>query len=501
MKKSLWLLISICGFCLLSACGSGGTTTTPPPPPATHLSVTAPATATAGTAFSITVTALDASNSVVASYAGTVHFTSTDSQTVLPGNSMLTNGAGTFSVTFNNSGGQTITGTDTVAPTITGVSNTIQVSSNMPVGTFTITGSMEFARAGQTATWLQDGTVLIAGGENSTGPLDTAEIFNPATAMFAATGKMGTPRVGHTATLLSDGTVLVTGGNDTAGALATAEIFNPSSGTFTPTTGNMETARVGHTATLLNDGSGRVLVAGGGSTPAVLLGPVTDTGTASTELFDPTSGQFTTAGSMLGSRIYHTATLLSDGEVLLAGGTNNVDGTALGDLFSPASASFTATATGGTQAFQLSAALLQDGRVLLTGGEGFASTCSQGGSQVSIANALLFETSDASFTETADMSAARVMHSETLLPGGDVLIAGDAVTTTECRDDLPHTMYRPLASAELFSPAASGTFALTGSMSTPRAGHTATLLSNGKVVVVGGIDNNGNFLSSAELFQ
>src|SRR5204862_7933473 len=80
---------------------------------ATHYSVTAPASATAGTAFSITVTALDQFNNTATSYAGTVHFTSSDGQAALPNDSTLTNGTGTFSATLKTAGSQTLTATDT----------------------------------------------------------------------------------------------------------------------------------------------------------------------------------------------------------------------------------------------------------------------------------------------------------------------------------------------------------------------------------------------------
>src|SRR5262249_13668226 len=90
--------------------------------------VTAPATATAGTAFSFTVTALDANNNTVTRYTGTVHFTSTDGQAVLPANSTLSNGVGTLSATLKTAGSPTLTATDTVTRSITGTSNAIAVS-------------------------------------------------------------------------------------------------------------------------------------------------------------------------------------------------------------------------------------------------------------------------------------------------------------------------------------------------------------------------------------
>jgi hypothetical protein len=100
---------------------------------ATHFSVTAPGTATAGTAFTVTVTALDASNAVVTGYTGTVHFTSSDTQAVLPANSTLTNGTGAFSVTLKTAGAQTIAATDTVTATITGTSGAITVAGATPI--------------------------------------------------------------------------------------------------------------------------------------------------------------------------------------------------------------------------------------------------------------------------------------------------------------------------------------------------------------------------------
>ena len=108
---------------------------------ATHFSLTAPASWSPGSAFNFGVTALDAANNVAPTYSGTIHFTSTDSQALLPANSTLTNGAGTFSATLNTLGSQTITATDTVTVSITGTSNLINVakfgisSGNPPNGT------------------------------------------------------------------------------------------------------------------------------------------------------------------------------------------------------------------------------------------------------------------------------------------------------------------------------------------------------------------------------
>ncbi len=116
----LGLLLAGLGALLLPAGASAAA--------ATHYSVTASSPQTAGTAFDVTVTALDGSNMTDIGYMGTVHFTSTDGQAVLPGDSTLINGTRTFSVTLKTAGSQTITATDAVSSSITGTSGSITVN-------------------------------------------------------------------------------------------------------------------------------------------------------------------------------------------------------------------------------------------------------------------------------------------------------------------------------------------------------------------------------------
>jgi uncharacterized repeat protein (TIGR01451 family) len=108
--------------------GNNSASVTVAPPPATHFEVSAPASATAGQPFTFTVTALDQFNNVAAGYAGTVHFTSTDGQAVLPANTTLSNGSGAFSATLKTAGNQTISATDTADSSITGTSLPIAVA-------------------------------------------------------------------------------------------------------------------------------------------------------------------------------------------------------------------------------------------------------------------------------------------------------------------------------------------------------------------------------------
>jgi hypothetical protein len=129
MKKSLLFLLFLSSLRLIVGCGSANSTPPPPvPAAATHFSVSSAAAETAGTPFNITVTALDASNSVVASYSATVRFTSTDPQAVLPANSPLTNGTGTFSITLKTASAQTISVSATGSAVISGTSSSINVT-------------------------------------------------------------------------------------------------------------------------------------------------------------------------------------------------------------------------------------------------------------------------------------------------------------------------------------------------------------------------------------
>ena len=515
MKKSLLVLISISGLCVLSACGGG-------PPPATHFSVTAPASAAAGTAFNFTVTALDASNRMTTNYSGTAHFTSTDSQAVLPANSMLTNGMGTFSATLKTIGSQTITATGTMTASITGTSTVITVFSpcgmegqtcdgvhpccpglvcrehgrfplcmapgassrdSEEASRFTATCSMESGRESHTATLLSKGLVLITGGDRTVS-LATAELFNPESHSFAPAGDMVNARARHTATLLANGAVLLVGGRDASGnALATAELFNPANVSFAPAS-SMTTARESHTATLLSDG--KVLITGGLDGTAVL---------ATAELFDPTTGSFTAAGSMGAARGFQTATLLKNGKVLVTGG-RDADGHVLAtaELFDPIRGAFAPTGTMHTAREFHAATLLSDGKVLITGGDN--------GTE-SLATAELFDPTSGSFTATGGMQAAREFHTATLRNDGTVLVAGGTdFTSVVAGKAQGEFVPECAATAELFNPA-SGTFTPTSNMGNARARHAAILLPTGEVLVTGGINTSGdtNSLATAELFQ
>ena len=151
-------------------------------------------------------------------------------------------------------------------------------------------------------------------------------MFDPKTGKFTPTGSMAVGRAEHTATLLADGRVLITGGF--SGDLLTTplvdlgmcEIYDPATGKFT-VTGSMSEGRSQHTATLLQDG--RVLVAGGGAHVPAGGDGLTLSGGNTAELYDPTTGVFTPTGLMVEGRDIAAAVLLQDGRVLVAGGISN----------------------------------------------------------------------------------------------------------------------------------------------------------------------------------
>jgi len=183
-------------------------------------------------------------------------------------------------------------------------------------------GNLQIARVYHTATLLQNGQVLVVGGETYRGITASAELYDPATGIWTKTGNLHEGREHQTATLLQNGQVLVVGGvNAQFQYIASAELYDPATGRWRRT-GSLTTLRIGYTPTLLPNG--KVLVAGGSF----------DTYFASAELYDPAIGTWTPTASMAAKRADHTATLLSDGKVLVAGGFDSAY-LASAELYSP----------------------------------------------------------------------------------------------------------------------------------------------------------------------
>jgi N-acetylneuraminic acid mutarotase len=337
-------------------------------------------------------------------------------------------------------------------------------------------GNLQVARQEHTATLLQNGKVLVVGGWGSSSALASCELYDPTKksddpTTWSLTGKMAYDRTAHTATLLQNGKVLVVGGYDASnGVLNTAELYDPAAGTWS-SAGTFTDARQRHTATLLPDG--RVLVVGGTGSGGESL--------QSALLYTPDSGtgSWGSAGTLTTARGWHTAALMQNGTVLVAGG-QSAPGT-----FTSTSQIYTPNAGAGTWSSESSfatarmrhtATVLTDGRMLLAGGEAGP-------------NPLTYPTNAQIYSGgwggSTTMPTGRELHTATLLPNGKLLLAGGYNGTW-------------VASVDVYN---GSSWESAGSLATPRMYHSATLLPNGKVLVAGGRNSSGVSIASCEFYD
>ena len=235
--------------------------------------------------------------------------------------------------------------------------------------------------------------------------------------------------------------------------------------------GEMLNPRSGHTATLLPNG--KVLIAGGMRRNQDFY--------KSAELYDPATGKFQPTGDMSIARVGHIAVLLHSGKVLVAGGWVGMEGTDSAELYDPVSGKFTSIARMTARRGRPSATLLADGDVLIAAGEARDNE--------SVATAEIFHASTLSFQATASMHHPRVSHTATLLNDGRVLMTGGYQNSA-------------MSTAEVYDPK-TGAFTETGSLTTARSKHTAGRLPDGRVLIAGGSDSRGwhGNLSSAEIYD
>jgi len=328
-------------------------------------------------------------------------------------------------------------------------------------GTVVPTGNPAVARFSHTATLLPNNKVLIAGGMERNGVwLDSAELYDPASGRLTTAGKMTSRRAGATATLLANGKVLIAGGNDgSGGSLATAEIYDPAMNTFVRA-GEMNSPR-GH-AVAITLKSGKILIAGGNANGD-------DQQLATAELFDPLTGAFSPTGVMHTPRSSFAAVRLSDGRVLVVGGVSGghypnrrVEQTA--EIYDSATGRFTVTGNMALPRYKVGAALLANGKALVVGGSDSRDWRGMH------ASTEIYDPSSGRFTRGAEMKSGRFKLPEGLvrLQDGRILVAGGA--------DQP----------ELYDPARSAFVPLTGSLLDGFLYSTATLLHDGRVLLVGG---------------
>jgi N-acetylneuraminic acid mutarotase len=337
-------------------------------------------------------------------------------------------------------------------------------------------GTLVTPRTQHTATMLSDGRVLVAGGrsQSATDTLSSTELFDPVSNTWKPGPAMGTSRAGHTATMLSDGRVLVVGGTAPAAdgssrfdSLSAAEVFDAKRATWTAV-GPLAAARNGHTATRLLDGS--VLIIGGARPAHQHL--------TSVERFDPATNTFSSWRPLAVGRWLHDAVLLKDGSVVVLGGRSNAaradsgvtvpkPGVAIASVERlDVSSGVWHAVPDMSEPRQRTAVVSLGGRVAVFGGQtttmstNYVEWWEPGG--------------DAWVQPKNHLTVPIAGHTATLLPSGDVLIAGgeppSAIDTARVQ--------RWVQDSERWC--------LAGQLKTSRKAHTATLLKDGSVLIAGG---------------
>lgn len=303
--------------------------------------------------------------------------------------------------------------------------------------------AMQTPRALHAAATLNDGRVLFTGGVDGTAVVTTAcEIYDPVANTFTAVASLLGPRAGHSAATLPDGRVMVVGGTTNftdittaaTGSLNTVELYNPATNTWAagPVIGGR---RLVPSLTRLS--TGRMLVAGGIEITVLFGIPIGATSTNKAQLYNPTTNTWSNAANMPSGRAYH-----HDSQVTLA-----------------------------------------DGRVLLSGGV-LVPDLLNAANSASIANADVYNPATNTWVATT-MSRARTGHSATLLASGQVVVCGGAEGLLSAAVALD---------AVARFDAATNTWVDLAPLTQPRAGHSAALLPDGHLLILGGGTTSGEAL-------
>ncbi|MFC1727590.1 kelch repeat-containing protein [Patescibacteria group bacterium] len=352
-------------------------------------------------------------------------------------------------------------------------------------GTWAATGTLNTARAYHATVKLTNGKIAAIGGLDTTTYLSSVEVYDPATATWTSVGNLNTARSYTTAHLVAKNRIIIAGGYDGTNYLSSSEIFELSDNwveTGDLVGGSDYGDRSYHTATLLN--SGKILVVGGQSSSYY----------SSSQLYDPSSGEWTNAGNLVGDTAFgrrrqHTATLLNNGQVLVSGGDYGTDYLSSSQFYDPSTGTWSETGNLNQERNTHTAVLLNNGKVLVVGG--------YDGSNF-LSSAEIYNPGTGEWTNTNNLLGGtsygkRGGHTATLLNNGEVLVSGGAVGS------VPR-----VSSCQLYNPS-TGTWTETGNLIGgtaygERSDHTATLLNNGQVLISGG-RTAANYYSSSQLYN
>lgn len=383
---------------------------------------------------------------------------------ITPGDIIVTSGnAITISPTVNTT--YTLTVTNQAGTTAGFYTNII-----ITKGIFTPTGAPSTDRPFNYSFLLNNGKVLIA---NSGWSGDaTAELYDYTTGTFSNTGNLnfGNRYTAAAVALSGNHKVLFTGGSYVG---ASAEIYDETTGTFTNLP-NMISSRSNHTATLLNNG--KVYISGGHNGTNYLN---------STEVYDPIANTFTSRANMTSMRAFHSNILLNDGTVLIVGGYNSTSYLNTAIIYNPSTNSYSSTSNNMSDARGYpSLTLLNNGKVLIVGGAN-----QRTGSLQPTYTAELYDPTTKTFSTLPSLPSWMYHHKATLQQDGLVLITGGQATYGGVE----------IQNAILFDPSTNQFITSVTPMTTGRAWHSATLLPNGKTLIVGGYSSGSK--RTAEIYD
>jgi hypothetical protein len=342
-------------------------------------------------------------------------------------------------------------------------------------------GATPFAASQHAAVAAADGSVLLIGGSRGEFTIsDAIDRFDPATGQIRRIGTLPPGgRAMASATRLANGQILLAGGVMSSLDWRRADFVDERTGLVTPA-GSLSVIRVEHAAVRLADG--RVLVTGGHSAGEQARLGVSD----SAEIWEPATGTFRRLPRpMMIARAGHSATLLPDGRVLIAGGYSTAAGYVFAEIFDPRDESFSALPEVQPMRALHAALATEDGRVLLLGGE----TALPGGEEpVPMSSVLRFDPETGRFTRLPSLTMPRTMVRAALLPDGRALLFGGQ-----------HELQRYAESAELYDPGQGGRQIAT--LDGERALHTVTRLTSGRVAVIGGERRDGGWAQNVLIYE